>query len=137
MIIAHVSICKLCHIIQFPGIYRDSIQFHTWLSVALIVYSTTQIIFRDAEALYLGAEVGCPETVVPELVLWTVFVASLIFQLSLSPTTFLNYCFVTSVEEFVKKDIVKKSLVKDEDEDDDKWMNESMNHKETLAVNGF
>ncbi len=75
----------------------------------------------------------------PELALWTVFVASLIFQLSLSPTTFLNYCFVTSVEEFVKKDIVKKSLVeaKEEDEDDDMWMNGSASYKESLAVNGF
>ena len=33
------------------------------------------------------------------------------FQLSLAPTTFLNYCFVTSVEEFVKIDVVKKSIL--------------------------
>ena len=81
----------------------------------MIVYSTTQIIFRDAAALYLGADVGCPTTVVQELILWSVFTASSIFQLSLAPTTFLNYCFVTSVEEFVKKDIVKKAIVVDDD----------------------
>ncbi|KAL7530275.1 hypothetical protein ACHAXR_003399 [Thalassiosira sp. AJA248-18] len=96
---------------KFPSIYRNSIQSHTWLCVAQIVYSTTQIIFRDATALYIGATVGDPETVLPELILWSAFVASALFQLSLAPTTFLNYCFVTSVEEYVKKGVVKKSIL--------------------------
>jgi len=106
---------------KLPSIMRDSIQFHTWLSVALIVYSTTQIIFRDATALYLNANVGDPDTVVQELVLWSVFVASTIFQLSLAPTTFLNYCFVTSIEEFVKEDVVKKSIVFEDMDLDKLW----------------
>jgi len=106
---------------ELPSIMKDSIQFHTWLSVALIVYSTTQIIFRDATALYLNANVGDPDTVVQELVLWSVFVASSIFQLSLSPTTFLNYCFVTSIEEFVKEDVVKKSIVFEDMDLDKLW----------------
>lgn len=58
----------------------------------------------------MGANVGDPETIVPELILWSFFVASSVFQLSLAPTTFLNYCFVTSVEEFVKKGEVKKTV---------------------------
>lgn len=104
---------------EFPGIYRNSIQFHTWFNVALIVYSTTQIIYRDAHALYLnhgpaGLNVGNPETILPELIVWSVLVASAVFQLSLAPTTFLNYCFVTSVEEYVREDVVKKSFVLDE-----------------------
>ena len=103
---------------QFPGIYRSSIQFHTWFSVALIIYSTTQIISRDMTALYLnhglGGNVGNPETIMPELILWSIFVVSTVFQLSLAPTTFLNYCFVTSVEEYVKVDVVKKSFILDE-----------------------
>lgn len=108
---------------KFPKIYRQAIQIQTWLTVALIVYSTTQIIYRDTAALYLGADVGCSETVVQELILWSVFVASSMFQLSMAPTTFLNYCFVTSVEGFVRKDIVKKSIVQEED-DRDGWNGE-------------
>ena len=84
------------------------------LGFAQIVYSKTQIIFRDATALYIGANVGNPETTLPELILWSGFVASAIFQLSLTPTTFLNYCFVTSVEEFVKVDVVKKSILEND-----------------------
>ena len=85
---------------------------HMWNTfiVVHIVYSTTQIIARDATALITGSNVGDPETIVPELILWSVFVASSAFQLSLAPTTFLNYCFVTSVEEFVKKDEVKNTV---------------------------
>jgi len=96
---------------KFPSIFRDSIKLDTWLSVTIIVYSTTQIILRDAAALYLGADTGCPDHIVQELVLWSIFVALNIFELSLAPTTFLNYCFVTSVEKFTKENIVKKSIL--------------------------
>lgn len=96
------------------SVYRDSIRFHTWLCVAQITYSTTQIVFRDATALYLGQNVGNPEGTLPELILWSVFVVSAIFQLSLAPTTFLNYCFVTSVEEYVDMKMVKGAII-DED----------------------
>ena len=106
---------------ELPSIMKDSIQFHTWLTVALIVYSTTQIILRDATALFIHANVGDPDTVVQELVLWSIFVASSIFQLSLAPTTFLNYCFVTSIEEFVKEDVVKKSIVFEDMDLDKLW----------------
>lgn len=107
----------------FPNVYRDSIRFHTWLCVAQIVYSTTQIIFRDATALLLNdCTVGNPDTILPELLLWSAFVGSSLFQLSLAPLTFLNYSFVTSVEEFVKTDIVKKTIrdaqqIREEEED--------------------
>lgn len=98
---------------KFPHVYRDSIQFHTWLCVAQIVYSTTQIIIRDGTALYLGEKVGNPEGIMPELILWSVFVGLELLQLSLAPTTFLNYCFVTSVEEFVRKDMVQGAIMED------------------------
>ena len=91
-------------------VYRDSIRFHTWLCVAQIVYSTTQIVARDATALYLGETLGNPEGTLPELILWSIFVLSAIFQLSLAPTTFLNYCFVTSVEEYVDMKMVKGAI---------------------------
>lgn len=95
---------------KFEGVYRDSIRFSTWLCVALIVYSTTQIVFRDGAALYLHANVGNPEGLIPELVMWIIFTASAVFQLSLAPTTFLNFCFVTSVEEYVKQDVINEVL---------------------------
>mmetsp|Transcript_3416 Transcript_3416/g.5698 ORF Transcript_3416/g.5698 Transcript_3416/m.5698 type:complete len:595 (-) Transcript_3416:490-2274(-) len=102
---------------KFEHVYRDSIRFSSWLCVALIVYSTTQIVFRDMEALYLHANVGNPEGLVPELIMWIIFTASAVFQLSLAPTTFLNFCFVTSVEEYVRRDIVMEVLQEEDLED--------------------
>lgn len=82
---------------KFPEAYRDSIRFHTWLSVAQITYFTTQIVLRDASALLGGVagRVDNPNAVASELILWSIFTASSIFELSLAPTTFLDYCFVT------------------------------------------
>ena len=97
----------------FPRAYRDSLRLNTWLCIALLLFSTTQIIFRDASAVYAGASVGDPETLVPELVLWSVFAVSAVFQLSLAPTTFLNYCLVTSVEEFVDAEAMSESILND------------------------
>jgi len=101
---------------KFPEAYRDSIRFHTWLSVAQITYFTTQIVLRDASALLGGVagRVDNPNAVASELILWSIFTASSIFELSLAPTTFLDYCFVTSVEKFVKKDIIDKTLMEEE-----------------------
>ena len=102
--------------------------------MALIVYSTTQIIFRDATALYIGATVGDPDTVVQELVLWSIFVASTIFQLSLAPTTFLNYCLVTSIQEYVIMDTVRKSFAVEEKSDvDEEWVSPLKEHSATVA----
>ena len=57
---------------------------------------------------------GNPEGTLPELILWSVFVASAIFQLSLAPTTFLNYCFVTSVEEYIDMKMVKGAIINED-----------------------
>ena len=84
------------------------------LCVAQITYSTTQIVFRDAAALYLGANVGDPADVVPELIIWSLFTLSAGLQLALAPTTFLNYCFVTSVEEYSKKEISMECIVEED-----------------------
>ena len=32
------------------------------------------------------------------------------FQLTLAPSTFLNYCYVTSTEEYVKEDVIEEVL---------------------------
>jgi hypothetical protein len=98
---------------KFESFYRDSIRFSTWLCVALIVYSTSQIVLRDGAALYLHANVGNPSGLLPELIIWVIFTASAVFQLSLAPTTFLNFCFVTSVEEYVKQDIINEVLIEE------------------------
>ncbi|KAL7519852.1 hypothetical protein ACHAWX_004606 [Stephanocyclus meneghinianus] len=95
---------------KFPRVYRDSIRFHSWLCVSQIVYSTTQIIARDATALYLGENTGNPAGTLPELLIWSVFSISAIFQLSLAPTTFLNYCLVTSVEEYVDMKMIQGAI---------------------------
>jgi len=93
---------------QFKQVFGDSIQFHTWMSVALITYSTTQILLRDASALYSGTTSGNVDSIVPEMAVWGLFTASNIFQLSLAPTTFLNYCFVIGVEEYTKNSLLEK-----------------------------
>ena len=81
---------------KFPEAYRASIRFHTWLCVAQITYFTTQIVARDASALLGGVagRVDNPNAIMSELILWSIFTASLIFELSLAPTTFLDYCFI-------------------------------------------
>ncbi len=47
---------------------------------------------------------------IPELLLWSAFAASAAFQLTLAPSTFSNYCYVTSTEEYVKEDVVEEVL---------------------------
>jgi hypothetical protein len=95
---------------KFEVVYRDSIRFSTWMCVSLLVYSTTQVVLRDSSALFLGAQVGNPDGLLPELTAWSIFTASAIFQLALAPITILNYSFVTSVEEYVKDKVLIKVL---------------------------
>jgi len=95
---------------KFKKSFGTSFQFHTWLTVALITYSTSQIVLRDGAALFLGAEAGNPDTIMPEIILWSIFTASSIFQLSLAPTTFLNYCFVVGVEKYTKGELIDRLL---------------------------
>ena len=120
---------------KFEHVYRDSIRFSTWLCVALIVYSTTQIVFRDMEALILHATtVGNPDGLMPELIAWIIFTASAVFQLSLAPTTFLNFCFVTSVEEYVRRDIVAEVLREEEFCATEPTVSETVNEPSTLEA---
>lgn len=96
---------------KFEEVFLGSIRLSTWLCVTLFVYSTTQIVFRDIAAIYTGAtNVGNQSGLIPELLLWSAFAASAAFQLTLAPSTFLNYCYVTSTEEYVKEDVVEEVL---------------------------
>jgi hypothetical protein len=63
-----------------------------------------------ADPNLFGANVGNQSGLIPELLLWRVFAASAAFQLTLVPSTFLNYCYVTSTEEYVKEDVVEEVL---------------------------
>mmetsp|Transcript_11970 Transcript_11970/g.18255 ORF Transcript_11970/g.18255 Transcript_11970/m.18255 type:complete len:560 (-) Transcript_11970:1710-3389(-) len=89
---------------QFPEIYRDSIKFLTWLSVAQIVFEGGQILFRDSWA-YLNLEtvnVGNPESLVPELAVFGTCIFVSILQLLVIPNMFLNFCLITSTEELTR-----------------------------------
>lgn len=92
-----------------PELYRNSIKFHSWLIVSQIVFWGTQIVARDANALIQGLEVGNSDLVVPELVVFTCFVASAIGQLLLAPQTFLNYCLVTSIEDLAMESAINEA----------------------------
>jgi hypothetical protein len=91
-----------------PELYRNSIKFHTWALVVQIVFWGTQIVARDVNALlgfqangHIWADnVGSPELVVPELWIFGLYVVVATAQLFLVPLTFLNYSFITSVEDY-------------------------------------
>ena len=92
-----------------PELYRNSIKFHTWLIVSQIVFWGTQIVARDANALIQGLEVGNPDLLVPELVVFALYVTSAIGQLLLAPQTFLNYCLVTSIEDLAMDSAINEA----------------------------
>jgi hypothetical protein len=92
-----------------PEIYLKSIKFHMWLVVSQIIFWGGQIVARDAFALLGGYEGGNPELLVPELVIYSLYVGLAIGQLAIIPSTFLNYCLVTSIEELVQEETVQES----------------------------
>jgi hypothetical protein len=102
-----------------PELYLRSIKFHTWLVTTQVVFWGTQIVARDVSAvssLYASgaagssAEIGRPEFVVAELLLYGTFVGAALFQLLyVAPQTFWNYILVTSVEEFAKPELLRAS----------------------------
>ncbi|KAL3925300.1 MAG: hypothetical protein SGILL_000506 [Bacillariaceae sp.] len=90
-----------------PELYRNSIKYHTWLVVSVIVFWGSQIVARDASWLLSGLPPPSPDVNVPlELSIFTVFVSLSMAQLWLAPQTFLNYCLVTSIESLAKSEIL-------------------------------
>jgi hypothetical protein len=101
-----------------PELYLRSIKFHTWLVTTQVVFWGTQIVARDVNAVSAmltgaagsSAEIGRPEFVVAELLLYGTFVGAALFQLLyVAPQTFWNYILVTSVEEFAKPELLRAS----------------------------
>jgi hypothetical protein len=85
------------------SLYLNSIKFHTWLVVASLVVFTSQILPRDLYALtHLDTvQVGDPDSLIPEVVVFGLFALVNIAQLAVQPTTVLNFCLISCVEENV------------------------------------
>lgn len=93
-----------------PSMYRESIKLHSWLCVAQIVFYGGQIVVRDAWAIFFDSStIGNPPYAVPEAAVFALLVAVSAAQLWLVPTTFLNYCFATSIETMTKDWAVRKA----------------------------
>ena len=85
--------------------YFESIKFHLWkCATGWIAFS--QILPRDLYALTHPSDmIGAPEYLVPEIVVFSLFVALDLFQaVVLVPTTILNYSVITTVQDFVSKE---------------------------------
>lgn len=95
-----------------PELYLQSIKIHTWLVTGQIVFWGGQIVTRDVVALASGhqvADIGRPELLVPELLWSGSLVALALLQLLLAPQTFLNYNLITSVEQFIRPELLQQS----------------------------
>jgi hypothetical protein len=55
-----------------------------------------------------GWQVGNPELLVPELVIFGTFVSLAPLQLVFAPQAFLTFCLVTSIEQLVEEKTVQK-----------------------------
>jgi hypothetical protein len=95
-----------------PELYLTSIKFHTWLCVASIFFSASQILPRDLYAAFHldTIVVGDPEHLIPEMLTYGSLIALNALQLYIAPTTFLNYCLVTSVEDLKMEWAIAQSI---------------------------
>ena len=68
------------------------------------------MVLRDAVALAQHApNIGNPDLVVPELIVFGTFVAMNIVLLWVAPQTFLNYSLVSSIEQFLQEELVREA----------------------------
>ncbi|CAJ1951754.1 unnamed protein product [Cylindrotheca closterium] len=83
--------------------YLNSIKFQTWLVVASLVVFTSNILPRDVYALtHLDSvQVGSPENLVPEVLVFGLFALINVTQIFVVPITVLNFCLISCVESFV------------------------------------
>lgn len=85
--------------------YLNSIKFHLWkCATGWIAFS--QVIPRDLFALTHPSDaIGDPDHLVAELVVFCTFALCDFVQVAtLIPTTFLNYCIITTVEDMVARE---------------------------------
>lgn len=95
-----------------PKVYLASIKQHTWLCVTSLFFITSQILERDIYAVWNRdtVSVGDPEHLIPELLLYGTMATLNMWQLYQAPTTFLNYCLVTSVEELKMESAIANAI---------------------------
>lgn len=91
-----------------PELYGNSIKLHVWLCITHVVFFGTQIIPRDIDAWNGLTTAGDPNHLTAELVTYGSFVLLSLAQLIiLAPTTFWNYCIVTSLEDEVSEELLE------------------------------
>jgi hypothetical protein len=95
-----------------PEVYLASIKQHTWLCVTSLFFISSQILERDIYAIWHRdtVPVGDPEHLIPELLIYGAMIALNAWQLYIAPTTFLNYCLVTSVEELKMESAIANAI---------------------------
>lgn len=85
--------------------YFNSIKFHLWkCATGWIAFS--QVLPRDLYALTHPSDlVGAPDYLLPEIAVFGLFALLDLWQATkLVPTTVLNYCIITTVQDFVSKE---------------------------------
>lgn len=93
-------------------LYLNSIKLHSWLCITNVVFFGTQIVPRDVNAVLTGAEVGAPEFLKPELLIYASFVfVSLLQLIFISPRAFWSYCLVACSEDGVSEELLESSVV--------------------------
>lgn len=109
--------------------FRNSIKIHTWFCVSQIIFLFVQIVERDVKVLFdyntgvISAEnIGNLAMLVPELNIYSAFVALNVAQLFLAPTVFLTYCTATSIEEMTFDWAIKKTKIESKELVDDETL---------------
>lgn len=95
-----------------PEFYANSIKLNLWLCVAQIVLFCSEIVFRDLSAVLSGSleRAGNPSGVVLEMMVFSAFVALSFANIALTPLTFLNYSYITSIESMTKDAAMRKAI---------------------------
>jgi hypothetical protein len=99
-----------------PDVYLNSIKFQTWFSVINLYFFSSQILFRDLYAICNPSQsvnVGNPEYIIPEVITFGLLLVLNAVQIYVAPTTFLNFCLVTCVEDLKQDLLDKTNLIKD------------------------
>lgn len=109
------------------SLYLNSIKFHTWLVVTSLVVFTSNILPRDLYALtHLDTvKVGDPENLIPEVAVFGFFALVNIAQLAVQPTTVLNFCLISCVEDNVDSAALDQALPPGQTRDSHELVNES------------
>lgn len=95
-----------------PELYANSIKLNLWLCVTQVILFCSEIVFRDLSALLSGSleRAGNPSGIVLEIIVFSTFVALSLANIALTPLTFLNYSYITSIESMTKDTAMRKAF---------------------------